>query len=132
MNIAELWQNASDIKERLQRAQQQAAELTATGEAGGGLVQVTASGRQQVVSVNIDPTLLTAQSRLQLEQWLQVASNAALSQAALAVREHVVKVSSEFGIDVSELAGLGGLGALSGLGGLASAVRKALGGSGAP
>lgn len=54
-NIAQLMQQAQRMQENLQRAQQELANLEVTGQAGGGLVQVTLSGRMEARRVRIAP-----------------------------------------------------------------------------
>ncbi|HQQ59169.1 MAG TPA: YbaB/EbfC family nucleoid-associated protein, partial [Thermomonas sp.] len=44
-NIAQLMQQAQQMQENMQRAQEQVAALEATGNAGGGMVSVTLGGR---------------------------------------------------------------------------------------
>jgi len=47
----------ADMQERMEKMQKELADLRVTGEAGAGMVKVTMSGRHDVTSVNIDPSL---------------------------------------------------------------------------
>lgn len=57
-NIAQLMQQAQQMQENLQRAQEDLATIEVTGNAGGGMVSVTVSGRMECRKVRIDPTVL--------------------------------------------------------------------------
>ena len=58
-NIAQLMQQAQKMQENLQRAQEEIATIEATGSAGGGMVNVTLSGRKECRKVRIDPSVLS-------------------------------------------------------------------------
>lgn len=58
-NIAQLMQQAQKMQENMQRAQEELAKLELTGNAGGGMVSVTLSGRMECRKVRIDPSVMT-------------------------------------------------------------------------
>jgi len=58
-NIAQLMQQAQRMQENVQRAQEELAKLEITGNAGGGMVSITISGRMECRKVRIDPSLLS-------------------------------------------------------------------------
>lgn len=64
-NIAQLMQQAQKMQEDLQRAQEEIATIQATGSAGGGMVNVTLSGRKECSKVRIDPSVLGDQEMLE-------------------------------------------------------------------
>ena len=57
-NIAQLMQQAQKMQENVQRAQEQLANVEVTGNAGGGMVSVTLTGRMECRKVRIDPQAL--------------------------------------------------------------------------
>jgi nucleoid-associated protein EbfC len=57
-NIAQLMQQAQQMQENMHRAQEELARLEVTGNAGGGMVEVTLSGRMECRKVRIDPAVL--------------------------------------------------------------------------
>ena len=57
-NIAQLMQQAQQMQENVQKAQEQVAALEAIGNAGGGMVSVTIGGRMDCRKVRIDPAVL--------------------------------------------------------------------------
>lgn len=58
-NIAQLMQQAQKMQENLQKAQEELAKLEVTGNAGGGMVSVTLTGRMECRKVRIDPGVLS-------------------------------------------------------------------------
>ncbi|QWP76063.1 YbaB/EbfC family nucleoid-associated protein [Lysobacter sp. K5869] len=60
-NIAQLMQQAQRMQENVQRAQEELAKIEVTGSAGGGMVNVTVTGRMECRKVRIDPSVLSDQ-----------------------------------------------------------------------
>ena len=58
-NIAQLMQQAQKMQENMQRAQEEIAKIEATGQAGGGMVSVTLTGRKECRKVRIDPSVMS-------------------------------------------------------------------------
>ena len=58
-NIAQSMQQAQRMQENMQRAQEELARLEVEGSAGGGMVNVTISGRMECRKVRIDPSVLS-------------------------------------------------------------------------
>lgn len=78
-NLGQLMQQAQRMQESIQRAQQELTRIEVTGEAGGGLVRVTLSGRMQARRVAIDPQALGDPEML--EDLLAAAFNDAVNKA---------------------------------------------------
>ena len=64
-NIAGLMQQAQKMQQEMQKAQEELANMVVTGEAAGGLVKVTMTGKHAVKRVEIDPSLLDDQEMLE-------------------------------------------------------------------
>ena len=62
MDISKLMKQASEMQEKMQSMQEQAANAEVIGEAGAGLIKVVMTGRHDVRSVKIDPSLWPKQS----------------------------------------------------------------------
>jgi nucleoid-associated protein EbfC len=77
-NIAQLMQQAQKMQENVQRAQEQLASIEVTGNAGGGMVSVTLSGRMECRKVRIDPGVLSDPEML--EDLIAAAFNDAVAQ----------------------------------------------------
>jgi len=77
MDINKLMKQASEMQEKMQSMQEQTANAEVTGEAGAGLIKVVMTGRHDVRSVTIDPSLLD-ESKEFLEDLLAAAVNDAV------------------------------------------------------
>lgn len=56
--LQDLMKQAQQLQERLGAAQQALERLEVQGESGGGLVRVTMTGRHELRSVHLEPSLL--------------------------------------------------------------------------
>jgi len=56
--LGNIMKQAQQMKENVQKAQEEIANMEVTGESGAGLVKITMTGRHDVKSVTIDPTLI--------------------------------------------------------------------------
>ena len=57
-DVQQLLQQAQRMQEQLMSAQQDLAEREVTGTAGGGLVRATVTGAGELVSLDIDPSVV--------------------------------------------------------------------------
>jgi DNA-binding YbaB/EbfC family protein len=84
-DIAQLMQQAQKMQENMQRAQEELAQLEVTGNAGGGMVSVTLSGRMECRKVRIDPGVLADPEMA--EDLVAAAFNDAVNKANAASQE---------------------------------------------
>ncbi len=84
-NIAQLMQQAQKMQEDMQRAQEELAGLEVTGNAGGGMVNVTLTGRMECRKVRIDPSVLADPEMA--EDLIAAAFNDAVNKANAASQE---------------------------------------------
>ncbi len=56
--LGNIMKQAQQMQENMQKAQEEIAKMEVTGESGAGLVKITITGRHDVKSVIIDPTLI--------------------------------------------------------------------------
>jgi len=80
-NLASLMRNAQGITGRIDEVSEELKVKRATGEAGGGMVQVEVNGLGQVLRVNIDPKLVESNEREMIQDLLPAAFNEASSKA---------------------------------------------------
>jgi len=79
-NIAGLMQQAQKMQQDMQKAQEELANMIVTGEAAGGMVKVTMTGKHAVTRVEIDPSLMEDQEML--EDIVTAAINDAVNRIA--------------------------------------------------
>lgn len=57
-DIMGMMKQAKAMQEKMQSLQEEIAEISATGQSGGGLVKVTLNGRTEMTMLSIDPSLV--------------------------------------------------------------------------
>ena len=58
-DLNEIMRQAKQMQEQFQKAQQDIASILVEGESGGGMVKISMNGRHDVLSVNINDSLLS-------------------------------------------------------------------------
>jgi DNA-binding YbaB/EbfC family protein len=76
-----LLQQAQKIQDDLKSAQERLAQVQVTGTAGGGMVVVTATGKGEVLKVQIDKQAVDPRDVPMLEDLVLAAVNSALTAA---------------------------------------------------
>ncbi len=95
--LAGLMKQAQQMQENMQKAQQELANIEVEGESGAGLVKVTLSCRNEIRSLQIDPSLL-GDDREMLEDLLVAAINDGLRKAEQTSQERMGKMTSGMGL----------------------------------
>lgn len=80
-DISSLLQQAKQMQEQMQKAQEELANMECTGEAGAGLVKVTMNGRHEVKSIDLDASLLSEDKEI-IEDLIAAAVNDAVKKVA--------------------------------------------------
>ncbi|MCZ6901727.1 MAG: YbaB/EbfC family nucleoid-associated protein [Rickettsia endosymbiont of Ixodes persulcatus] len=75
VNFNQFLKQAQSMHKKMQEAQEQIANARYTGKAGGGLVEITITGRSEVEKVSVDESLLKAEEKEMLEDLIKVAFN---------------------------------------------------------
>ena len=63
--LGAMMKQAQQMQEKMQKAQEEVANLEVEGHSGGGLVKVVMTGRHELRSVNIDDTLMDDKEMLE-------------------------------------------------------------------
>ena len=88
MNIAEIMKQAGQMQAKMADMQAALEKVFVTGQAGGGLVRVTVSGKFTVKAVEIDPSLLKPDEKEILEDLMITAlGDAKLKAEAIAAEQ---------------------------------------------
>lgn len=101
-NFQNLIQQAQQVQKQLAEAQERATRREVVGEAGGGLVKVTATGALTITRIELDPITVTDVEMLQ--DLITAACNDALKKAKEAVATEMGPLAS-----MMKTAGIGGL-----------------------
>jgi DNA-binding YbaB/EbfC family protein len=84
-NIGNMMKQAEALQRNMQKAQEEIAAMEIVGEAGGGMVKVTMTGRHEVRRVQIEPTVI-GEDREMLEDLVAAACNDAVRKVEAATQ----------------------------------------------
>jgi len=96
-DLGQLMKQAQKMQEQVQKAQEELTRLEIEGEAGGGLVKLTMTGKHEVRKIRIDDALL-GEDREMLEDILAAAFNDALRKVDKTVEEKYAGMTSGLGL----------------------------------
>lgn len=84
--IGQLMKQAQQMQAEMQKAQEEMAKLTVTGESGAGMVKITMTCKHEVKSIAIDDTLVGDDKEM-LEDLIVAAFNDAVRRAEKTMQE---------------------------------------------
>jgi DNA-binding YbaB/EbfC family protein len=96
--MGDLMRQAQALQERMAKLQEEAGNRTVQGSAGGGMVTVTANGRQEVLSVKLDPEIVKSQDQEMLQDLIVAGVNDALKKAQAMMAEEMKSVTGGLNI----------------------------------
>ncbi|MBT2770746.1 YbaB/EbfC family nucleoid-associated protein [Halomonas sp. ISL-60] len=91
--MGNLMQQAQEMQEKMQRAQEEVANTEVQGEAGAGMVKVTMNGRHDVSNVSIDPSVMEEDKEL-LEDLLAAAVNDAVRKLEVSSKQKMEEATA--------------------------------------
>lgn len=99
-----------EVQARLKEAQDNLANISASGESGGGLVKATVNGKRQLIGLDVDPSLLKPDDKIVLQDLIVAAVNKASEEAEIKAKEELRKSTEGLlpnipGMDLSSLMG---------------------------
>jgi DNA-binding YbaB/EbfC family protein len=96
--IASLLHQLPKIKAEGERLQQRLGQLTAEGDAGGGMVKVRVNGKMEVLSCSLSDEAFRLNDREMLEDLIRAATNQALERVRQQSAEEMSKVAAGMGL----------------------------------
>ena len=89
-----LMKQVQKMQEKMGEVQAQLENKTITAESGGGMVRVTANGRQQIVKIEMEKEVVDPEDIEMLEDLIVAAVNKALEESNAMAQEEMAKVTS--------------------------------------
>ncbi|MDD6183950.1 MAG: YbaB/EbfC family nucleoid-associated protein [Lachnospiraceae bacterium] len=99
-NMNNLMKQAQKMQRQMEEATKELQEKEATASAGGGVVEVTVSGKREVTKVKIDPEAVDPDDVEMLEDLIMAATNEAFREIEEMSTQSMTKITG----------GLGGMG----------------------
>lgn len=91
--LGNLMKQAQQMQEKMQKVQEEIANMEVTGESGAGLIKVTINGAHNCRRVEIDPSLMEDDKDM-LEDLIAAAFNAAARRIEEAQKEKMANISN--------------------------------------
>ena len=91
MDMFNMMGKVKELQARLKEAQDKLVHVKATGESGGGMVKAVVNGKKQLISVDIDPSLLKGDDKGILQDLVVAAVNKATEEADELAKEELKK-----------------------------------------
>jgi DNA-binding YbaB/EbfC family protein len=104
-NLGNMLKQAQQMQSKMAEMQARLEAASMEGQAGGGMVKVTLSGKGDLRQVSIDPSLMTAEDREVLEDLLLAAHADARQKVEAMMAEEMQKATGGLNLP----GGLGGL-----------------------
>ena len=93
MGMGNLQRMAMQMQQEMARVQEELETLTVDGSAGGGVVKATVTGKQELVSVTIDPSAVDPEDVEMLQDLVIAAVNEALRSSRELAEEKMAAVT---------------------------------------
>ena len=93
-----LMKQAQQMQERVKKLQEEAGNKTVEASAGGGMVTVVANGRQDVLSIRIDRSVVDPNDIEMLQDLVTAAVNEALRKSQEFMKEEMGRLSAGMGL----------------------------------
>ncbi|NQV56114.1 MAG: YbaB/EbfC family nucleoid-associated protein [Rhodospirillales bacterium] len=86
-NLGQMMKQAQEMQSKMAEMQDQLADLEVIGSSGGGMVEITMTGKNEAKRVKIDPALIKSDEAEILEDLIAAAINDARGKAESAASE---------------------------------------------
>ena len=93
-NMSGMMKQVQKMQEKMAQVQQELEQKTVTAESGGGMVKVTANGKQALIKIQIDKEVVNPADIEMLEDLVLAAANKALEDASRMAQEEMSKATS--------------------------------------
>ncbi len=101
--FGDIIKQAQKMQEQLAKIQEEAANKTVEASSGGGMVTVSANGRQEILSIRIDRDVINPDDAEMLQDLVVAATNEALRKARDMVAEEMKGLTGGMGLNIPGL-----------------------------
>ncbi len=110
LDMMKMMGKVKEMQAKLREAQANLERIVVSGESGAGMVKVTVNGKKKVLVVEIDPSILTSNDKILVQDLVVAATNKAMEEAEVRAREELRKSTEGLmpnipGLDFSQLMG---------------------------
>lgn len=102
--LGNIVRQAQKMQAQMQKVQEELANKTVEASSGGGMVKAVVNGKQELLSVKIEPEVINPSDAEMLQDLIVAAVNEAIKRSQAMMSEEMGKLTSGLGVP-----GLGGL-----------------------
>ena len=103
-NMANLMKQAQKFQSQMAKLQEELGDKTVEASAGGGMVTVEVNGRQEILSIKIEPEVIDPDDVDMLQDLILAAINDGLTRAKDMINEEMGKLTK--GLNIPNIPGL--------------------------
>jgi DNA-binding YbaB/EbfC family protein len=96
--MGNMMKQAQQLQSKMMKLQEELADKTVESSSGGGMIKVTASGRQQIISIQIEKEVVDPDDVEMLQDLVLAAINDALAKAQEMVSSEMGKLTGGLNI----------------------------------
>jgi nucleoid-associated protein EbfC len=96
--LSNIMKQAQQMQERVKKLQEEAGVKTVEATSGGGMVTVVANGRQEILSIKIDPSVVDPKDLEMLQDLVTAAVNEALRKSQELMKDEMGKLTAGMGL----------------------------------
>ena len=97
-NMGSIMKQAQKIQAEMARVQEELSRKTVEASSGGGMVTVVANGKQEIISVKIEPEVVTSGDIEMIQDLVLAAVNEALKKSQEMIAEEMAKITGGLNI----------------------------------
>jgi DNA-binding YbaB/EbfC family protein len=91
--LQRLFKEVQRMQKKMEEVSKELETRTVTAQVGGGMVKITANGKQEIISIEIEEELLKPEEREMLQDLIVAGINEALRKAKEMVEEELAKIT---------------------------------------
>ena len=103
-NMGNLLKQAQQLQTKMAKLQEELEEKTVEASSGGGMVTVVVNGRQELLSIDIEPEVINPDDQEMLQDLILAAINDGMAKARNMVNEEMKKLTG--GLNLPNIPGL--------------------------
>ena len=96
--LGDILKQAQQMHAKIAQLQEEMAAKTVEGSSGGGMVNIVMNGKQEIVSVKIDPEVINREDVEMLQDLIAAAVNEAIRKSQEMMQEEMKKITGGLSI----------------------------------